>query len=70
MEQLGSVCSTRVRDVAVLLLFILLAANFRIEPVHEVGYAQAIERFDAAPAGTTMTIPLAPSGWSMTLTKK
>ena len=70
VEQLGSVCSTRVRDVAVLLLFILLAANFRIEPVHEVGYAQAIERFDAAPAGTTMTIPLAPSGWSMTLTKK
>jgi len=70
VEQLGSVCSTRVRDVAMLLLFILLAANFRIEPVHEVGYAQAIERFEAAPAGTTMTIPLAPRGWSMTLTKK
>ncbi|MBQ8091059.1 MAG: hypothetical protein IJ233_10000 [Pyramidobacter sp.] len=70
VDKLGARLGRTVRSVAVLLIFILLAANFRIEPLPDVGYRQAIERFAAAPAGATMTIPLAPPGWSMTLTKR
>ena len=58
------------RDAVVILIFVMLAANCRIPPLPDVGYKQAIERFDRAERGVTMTIPLAPPGWYMELTKK
>ncbi len=43
--------------------------QFQIPPVPDSGFRAAAINFNRAPPGTTATIPIAPPGWSMLLTK-
>ena len=70
VEKIGGWWNKTVRDAVVILIFVLLGANCRIPQLPDVGYKQAIERFDKAERGDTVMIPLAPPGWYMELMKK
>jgi hypothetical protein len=62
----------RIAGAAVLVFS--LAVGFRLDwsypPLPPTDFYLAAARFDRAPAGSTMRLPIQPSGWEMTLTKR
>jgi hypothetical protein len=61
------------RPVSVLFLCAMcfgIAANFRLPGLTDLHFAEYARSFDAAPAGTVMTIPENPAGWTIRLVKK
>jgi hypothetical protein len=56
------------------ILFVLamgfgVALNWELPPFKDFHYADFARSFESAPAGTVMTIPENPSGWSLKLIK-
>jgi hypothetical protein len=59
--------------VAAYLLFFMcigIVRDFRHPAFQDLHFAANVKRFDAAPAGTTVTIPINPEGWDMALVKR
>lgn len=46
-----------------------IVRDWRIPPLKDLHFAEDAMRFEAAPAGTTLTIPGNPEGWNMRLVK-
>lgn len=54
------------------LLFVMcfgIAREWRHHPAADQHFAENVSRFEAAPAGATIVIPIDPPGWNMTLVK-
>lgn len=45
-------------------------SDWSYQPFKKNNFHQLAEEFDQSPAGTTMTFPINPEGWSFTLTKR
>ena len=46
-----------------------VAGRWRRTPLQDFHFAESVARFESAPAGATVVIPLNPDGWSMRLVK-
>ena len=58
--------------VSVVLLCVMcftITFDWRVPPLKDLHFAEAAQRFEAAPAGTSMTFPQNPAGWDMQLIK-
>ena len=58
--------------VSVVLLCVMcftITFDWRVPPLKDLHFAEAAQRFEAAPAGTSMTFPQNPAGWDMQLVK-
>lgn len=51
-------------------LLVGLPLDWRVEPRPDLDFAAHAARYDAAPPGTEVTIPIPPRGWTMTLVKR
>jgi hypothetical protein len=52
---------------AIMIMGIIL--DWRYPPLRDLDFKEHAHRFESAPAGTLVTIPINPSGWSITLIK-
>jgi hypothetical protein len=60
------------RIVAAVLCCIMcvgIVRDWRIPPLNDLHFAEYAQRFEAAPPGTAVTIPINPPGWEMRLVK-
>ncbi len=59
-----------IAGVLVVTMLLAIGTHWRYWPMPNLDYPSYAARFEHLPAGSTMTIPLNPAGWSMTLTKR
>jgi hypothetical protein len=60
------------KAVSILFLFAMglgIVQNWELPPFQDFHYADFVRSFESAPAGTGMTIPENPNGWSLKLVK-
>ncbi|MBM2812963.1 MAG: hypothetical protein HW416_3722, partial [Chloroflexi bacterium] len=51
-------------------LLLGIPLDWRYDPFTDMRYAQHVARFENAPPGTRVVVPLNPDGWSMTLIRR
>ena len=52
------------------LLLVGIPLDWRMTPFTDLHFTEHARRFEQAPAGTRVSIPVNPEGWSMTLVKR
>jgi hypothetical protein len=59
----------KIATTALLAMLIGIISDYSLPPFQDFNFRESVKKFEAAPKGTDVVIPIPPPNWSMTLNK-